>query len=194
MDLSPLKTSKEVYLDGTFKSCPKLFYQIFSILMKFMSVYVPLVFCLLPDKQISTYASIFSLLRDYVPNVSIVYADLEYPLHEGARIAWPNIRIRACRFHLAQAWWRKIQNLGPTLQYKGKDSESGRGLKRNVSTWASCVAILGKKFWVTNLQMETNLETGTNMNFRRGNQYGNGNQGKCESIRALGNQFGSFRA
>jgi len=36
--------------------------------------------------------------------------------------------IKGCRFHLGQSWWRKIQSLGLSTDYKDKDSDIGKFL------------------------------------------------------------------
>ena len=42
---------------------------------------------------------------------------------------WPGCEFKACRFHLGQNWWRKIQSLGLSRQYGKKDSEVSQFLK-----------------------------------------------------------------
>jgi len=55
----------------------------------------------------------------------------EKSLHNNALITvWPTIILHGCRFHLSQAWWRKIQNLGLTSEYKNDLSEIGQWLRR----------------------------------------------------------------
>ena len=49
-------------------------------------------------------------------------------IHKTPRIVWPEIKIKACRFHLGQSWWKKIQTLGLSSEYKSK-SEKGRFLR-----------------------------------------------------------------
>jgi hypothetical protein len=34
------------------------------------------------------------------------------------RALFPSTDIKCCRFHLAQAWWQKIQSLGLSKEYK----------------------------------------------------------------------------
>ena len=43
---------------------------------------------------------------------------------------WPGCEVKACRFHLGQSWWRKIQSLGLSRQYGKKDSEVSQFLKK----------------------------------------------------------------
>ena len=43
---------------------------------------------------------------------------------------WPGCEVKACRFHLGQSWWRKIQSLGLSKQYGKNDSEVSQFLKK----------------------------------------------------------------
>jgi hypothetical protein len=62
--------------------------------------------------------------------------DFEKAIHKAVEETWPNIRTIGCRFHLAQAWYRKIQKCGVTNEYHDKSSER---LKKRV---AHAVAVL----------------------------------------------------
>ena len=42
---------------------------------------------------------------------------------------FPNCAISCCRFHLGQAWWRKIQNLGLTELFRDRSSEEDSWLR-----------------------------------------------------------------
>ncbi|XP_035218313.1 uncharacterized protein LOC118191602 [Stegodyphus dumicola] len=59
----------------------------------------------------------------------IVVADFEYAIHEAVRKMWPECSITGCRFHLTQAWWRKLQQCGLQQQYRNGNSEIGRWLR-----------------------------------------------------------------
>lgn len=58
-NLEVLCRATNVYVDGTFKSCPKYFYQIFTFHALQQDSYVPLVFFLLCDKTAETYIKCF---------------------------------------------------------------------------------------------------------------------------------------
>jgi len=98
------------------------------------NLYVPLIFCPLKDKCTQTYTQTFQLLVDECIKINLIfkpefiYADFENAIHLGALSTWPEIIIKGCRFHIAQSWWRKIQNLGLSNEYK-QDSELGKYLK-----------------------------------------------------------------
>jgi len=58
-----------------------------------------------------------------------MYADFEKSIHIGAKNVWPDIITKGCRFHLGQAWWRKVQNLGLSTHYCDDVSEIVQFLK-----------------------------------------------------------------
>ena len=51
-------------------------------------------------------------------------------MHNAVQATFPQTTIDCCRFHLGQNWWRRIQKLGLSAQYKDKNSEIGRWLTR----------------------------------------------------------------
>jgi hypothetical protein len=60
---------------------------------------------------------------------TIVYADSETAIHNAVTTVWLGLEVKACRFHLGQSWWGKIQSLGLSKQYVKKDSEASQFLK-----------------------------------------------------------------
>jgi len=58
-NISTLKTCKHWYSDGTFKSCPKLFYQFFTILGQKQESIIPLLFCLMENKTEKCYDNVY---------------------------------------------------------------------------------------------------------------------------------------
>ena len=42
----------------------------------------------------------------------------------------PNAQAKCCRFHLEEAWWRKVQSVGLVRDCNDKDSEIGKWLKK----------------------------------------------------------------
>jgi len=51
-------------------------------------------------------------------------------IHNAVTTVWPGLENKACRFHLVQSWWRKIQSLGLGKQGGTKDSEVSQFLKK----------------------------------------------------------------
>jgi hypothetical protein len=123
-----LKNSRCIYVDDTFKCCPKCFYQMFTIHVLYNGYYLPLIYCFLPDKTSVTYGKAFSTLCDYI-DPQVVFADFEEAIHLAIRKTWQTVKIKGCRFHLGQSWWRKIQSVGLASEFRNTDSEIGKSLK-----------------------------------------------------------------
>jgi len=117
-NLKLLCSCDRIFVEGTFYSCPKYFYQLFTVIIFKNGHYVPLSYFLLPDKCANTYANAFRCIVEKcsVQNVqfnpSTLVADFEEAIHVGAKFVWPQMKIIGCRFHLTQSWWRHIQNFG----------------------------------------------------------------------------------
>jgi hypothetical protein len=58
---------------------------------------------------------------------TIVYVEFETAIHN---VVWPGLEDKACRLHLGQSWWGKMQSLGLRKQHGNKDSEVSHFLKR----------------------------------------------------------------
>ena len=120
-------------MDGTFSYYPKYFYQLFTFLTVNNSHYIPLVFFLLPIKETKTYEQAFNSLIEvckskffihFQPKICIV--DFEQSIHKAVLTVWLNIILRGCRFHLSRLWFRKIQNLGLSTEYKNHSNVIGK--------------------------------------------------------------------
>jgi len=123
-NLSFLCKSETVYIDGTFSYCPIFFLQLFTLHGFINNHYVPLVFCLLPDKKQETYFKVLSAITtkcdeyNLILNPKIITIDFEIAIHNTVKLVWPSCAIKGCRFHLTQSWYRKIQELGLSVDYK----------------------------------------------------------------------------
>jgi len=134
-NLKFLCSQEKIFIDGTFSYCPKYFYQLFTIHTVKNGHYIPLVFFLLPNKETKMYEQAFnSLIEVYKSKLSVHFqpkiciVDFEQSIHKAVLTVWPNIILRGCRFHLSQSWWRKIQNLGLSSEYKNHSSDIGKWL------------------------------------------------------------------
>ncbi|EFP06123.1 hypothetical protein CRE_05849 [Caenorhabditis remanei] len=107
--LEILSNGNVCFVDGTFDSAPKSFTQLFSIHFCFryqrMS-FAPCFFCLLPDKTLTTYTSMLTLLKNrpeltnWAPGMII--CDFETAIHSAFKDKFPNVVISGCMFHLVQ--------------------------------------------------------------------------------------------
>ncbi|KAH9372173.1 hypothetical protein HPB48_010708 [Haemaphysalis longicornis] len=114
--------AKEVSVDGTFFSCPSLFYQLLteSVVLEGLSLNVA--YFLFPGKSRSKYVTAFQKFDEALracgrsSQLKIVRSDYELALIQALLYVFPGTRHRGCHFHFAQAVWRKVRALGlPSL-------------------------------------------------------------------------------
>jgi hypothetical protein len=97
--------------------------------------YVQLAFFLPANKPPTSYEDVFRHTISEVAKLgvnvfpTIVYADFEAAIHNAVTTVWPGLKFKACRFHLGQSWWRKMQSLGLSKQFGKKDCEVSQFLK-----------------------------------------------------------------
>jgi hypothetical protein len=126
-DLTRLCNSDTASMDGTFKICPKIFYQLYVIHSHQSHGSVPELFCLLPDKKTSTYHRLISLLKLKAADLELKFdpttliVDFEVTVHNVVRDLLPTTNIKGCLFHFGQALYRNLQGLGLASLYKTSD-------------------------------------------------------------------------
>jgi len=136
-NLSVLCNAQHVFGDGTFDYCPKLFNQLYTIHIYQNNFYVPVIFCFLKSKSISTYNTMWITIQDLCVhtlnqelNIKEFHVDFEISAHNALLNLYPDCKIVACTFHLAQSWFRHIQsNKQLLLEYNNKNSNIGNWLK-----------------------------------------------------------------
>lgn len=126
-NLECLCKSETVYVDGTFARCPTLFAQLLAINGLVNGDYVPLVFCLLKDKNVETYQKSLWYVVQKCSDLNLTFGprtitvDFEVPIRRAVLSVWPSVTIVMCRFNLIRDWYRKIQELGLKSEYKKND-------------------------------------------------------------------------
>ncbi|CAC5414466.1 unnamed protein product [Mytilus coruscus] len=58
----------------------------------------------------------------------VVHIDFKCAMHTAVTKTFHAATISCCRFYLGQSWWRKIQSIGLSADYKDKDSDFGKWL------------------------------------------------------------------
>jgi len=125
-NLRKLELAKYWIMDGTFKTVPTIFHQLYSIHAPVghdtNSRIFPMVFALLSSKSKECYIRIiFQDLQDYASENNIVLqpdyilTDFEQAAIFAVKQEFINSQIRLCLFHLGQSMWRKVQSVGLLL-------------------------------------------------------------------------------
>jgi len=119
-----LCNSKCVFMDGTFFSAPKLFFQLYTLhgIYKVRvgenenEVMVPFIYALLPSKSKETYIRLFLLIKNAAISQHLVFnppnfqIDFEMSAIQAIKTSFPNSDIHGCLFHFSQSLWRKTRN------------------------------------------------------------------------------------
>lgn len=116
---------KIFFFDGTFKSSPKQFYQLYTIHVDWGSSdsetnVHPVLFVFLPNKKETTYIDLLLQLKEYYLEWTpeMIKLDFEAAVINACEKILPNTRLSGCNFHFNQCLWRKIQSLGLTELYR----------------------------------------------------------------------------
>ena len=113
-----MANAQTIYVDGTFRSAPRPYTQVFTIHAEYMGRVIVLAVALLTGKQQQQYDEVFAILiRDMTrvnANIHIgeVVSDFELAVFNAVRLAFPIAQISGCYFHFTQNLWRHTQELG----------------------------------------------------------------------------------
>ncbi|KAL0829666.1 hypothetical protein ABMA28_003172 [Loxostege sticticalis] len=133
-NLRLLNNSKFWIVDDTFKCCPNLFCQIFTLHGMVGSEngtqkILPLAYGLLTGKSENSYFKFFEIIRIYCKNnfnldlkPEIIISDFEQAIIKASLRVFPNSIHKCCFFHLSQSIWKHIQKAGLSKKYTN-DSE-----------------------------------------------------------------------
>ena len=130
-NLRLLCASNDVQCDGTFKTVPRLFHQLYTLHVTLGSgdteETVPVIYAMLPDKRKETYRDLFMQINAKCQNFGLEFNPQKIRLDfESAPIGvikdlYPTCRLSGCNFHFNQCLWRKVQNIGLFVQYAQAD-------------------------------------------------------------------------
>lgn len=118
LDMVRLLCSKDTwYMDGTFKSCPDLFSQLFTIHFITSNRSIAALYCLLTGKMETLYTRLFAIIAElavennFAIAVTNVMVDFEIAIRNAIQHQWPNVTVNGCYFHYCQALYRKMSSL-----------------------------------------------------------------------------------
>lgn len=100
---------KVVFGDGTFKTVPSPFYQMFTIFVDINSCnettnVKPMIYALMPNKTARAYTALFTIVRDILHiNVKSYKCDFEMAQISACRGVFPGVKLSGCFFHYTKA-------------------------------------------------------------------------------------------
>ena len=127
-NLRCLGESELWHADGTFKTAPNIFTQLYTIHCVKNNITFPCIFALLPNKTEATYGRLLenvkrlALERGINLNPREIMSDFELGFINACKRQFPTTQSRGCFFHFSQCLWRKIQQHADIAEkYKADD-------------------------------------------------------------------------
>ena len=127
-DLRIMAEANIWYMDGNYAMAPRGFLQLYVIRATVGNVTVSVAYALLQNKTQDAYEELFQAIltkceaMDLFPDPTLVLVDFEKAVINALKETFgPTLEVKGCFYHLTQATWRKIQELGLTQLYKGSE-------------------------------------------------------------------------
>lgn len=116
------------FMDGTFKLCPEVFYQIYTIHAQVNDQILPCIFGLLPSKTEMIYNRFFIEVCNAVRNLGHdpvdILVDFERAAINAIQTQIPGAHAYGCFYHLCSNIWKHIQEAGLQAHYVADDEFS----------------------------------------------------------------------
>ena len=115
--------SEHWYADGTFRVCPKMFSQLYTIHDQSDGRVFPNVFAFLPNKNEGTYNRLFEQLFQLTNNLGNDPIDVLVDFKRSAINAFQNrnIEVQGCFCYLSANIWKHTQYLGLSQTYNQEE-------------------------------------------------------------------------
>lgn len=124
--LTRLGVSEIFLADGTFKTVPTIFFQLYTIHGLINNLPFPLVYCLLVNKDENTYRKMYQEIKNLCSatniqlNPRVMMTDFELASMNAGRHHFPDADIKGCLFHFCQSIWRHVVQLGLKAAYNNE--------------------------------------------------------------------------
>lgn len=128
-DLERLCNSRMILGDGTFKTVPSMFFQMYTFHGIVNGYTFPLVYCISTRKTESFYRRLLIHLQTHANELrlsltpQIIMSDFELSFINAARAIFPNAEMKGCLFHFTQSVWRQAVLRGLKSQYLEENSQ-----------------------------------------------------------------------
>ena len=161
-NLRALRRCGEVYMDGTFRSCPAPYNQFFTVLGRYHGWVIPLVDVLMENKGIGHYRQVLAAISRHVRRVThhrwrprMVICDFEQALITAVETDLPHAQVKGCYFHFTQNLWRRIQELGLAGPYH-RDRDLRKCLRKVMAIGYLPLALVQMNFNLLRAARRTN--------------------------------------
>ena len=127
-DIVYLSQQQHWYSDGTFYTCPSIFYQIYSIHAYHDGISTPCIFALLGGKSEEIYFDLFAVIFRKMMEFQLfiklrtITMDFELGVANVFTKHYPTVTVRGCLFHYGQALFRKFVDIGLKTPYKDDEN------------------------------------------------------------------------
>ena len=122
IQLKKLEKANQIFIDSTFKCCPKNYYQLFNIVINIGEgrFIFPIMHVLMTHKSAYSYKVIFKYLNELIETMKInfnfneahIMTDFEHSLRKVIKDIYPKCYLEGCYFHYSKALWNKSKKLG----------------------------------------------------------------------------------
>ena len=145
-------TCSEIYLDGTFKTAPHPYEQMFTIHGKYRDRVIMFCVAFLTGKLIGQYREVLAAIKRELrrltghrwrPRRAIM--DFEHGLMAAIQTELHRTRVFGCYFHFCKSMWRKIQELGLSGAYR-RSSRLKKCIKKVMALGYLPVALVRQNF------------------------------------------------
>ena len=123
--MAALANCNVVFSDGTFKTAPRPYMQLYTLHGVVRDRRIPLCFALLCSKTAVVYVRMLTIIDNFIRqnyNVrfspQIIIVDFELGFLNAALQHLPNTRAAGCHFHFSKAIYGKINELGMSVDYQ----------------------------------------------------------------------------
>ena len=115
--------------DGTFRSSPVLFQQVYTIHVYYQGHSFPFAYVLMTHRNMVLYNEVLRHIKDTIvmeypafdlANIKFCMSDFEPAILGAMTMAFPAATAKGCWFHYGQAIYRKASELGLSPSYKKK--------------------------------------------------------------------------
>ena len=115
-----MERSPHWFLDGTFKTAPSIFFQLYTMHALVSERTIPCVYALLPNKSQATYTMLLQQLMTINGNLNpvTIMVDFEQAMINSVHQVLPNTQVKGCFYHFSQNVYRKIQEHGLQQRYQ----------------------------------------------------------------------------